>query len=155
MPTATRGEASIEIQASAERIYDVITDITSIGERSPECYRAEWLDGISEAQVGARFVGYSRLGLLKWSTTSVVTAADRGNEFAFTVLAGDRESTKWRYLIDSTGDGATLTETYQFLWCPLYSRIAEIPIPRDRQLSRGIARTIAHVKSRSEAPIAP
>jgi Polyketide cyclase / dehydrase and lipid transport len=151
VPTATRGEARIVIAASPEQVYDVVSDVTSIGERSPECHRCEWLDGASVATVGARFKGYNRLGLLRWSTTSVVTVAEPGREFAFMVLAGERDSTRWRYFIDRDDSATTLTESYEFLWCPALSRIAEAPIPRDKQLRRGITQTLERVKAAAEA----
>ena len=103
MPTATTGEASIHIIASPEVVYDLIADVTTVGERSPECYRAEWVDGSTAAERGARFRGHNRLGVIKWATTCEVTAAERGREFAFTVLSGrGREETRWRYRIAAT-----------------------------------------------------
>ena len=66
------------------------------------------------------------------------------------VLAGDRDSTVWRYVIDGTEERTTLTETYQFLWCPAASRLLEVPIPRDRQLRRGIQQTIERIKAAAE-----
>ena len=122
-----------------------------MGERSPECYRCEWLDGATGPEVGARFKGFNRLGFLRWSTTSQVLVADPGREFTFMVLAGGRDSTRWRYTIENHNDTTALTESYKFLWCPLFSRIAEAPIPRDRQLQRGIDHTIARVKAVAES----
>jgi hypothetical protein len=79
MPTATQGQATIQIDAAAaEVVYDVVADVTSMGERSPECYRCAWLDGATGAEVGARFRGYNRRGLLRWTTTCTVTTAERG-----------------------------------------------------------------------------
>jgi hypothetical protein len=123
-----------------------------MGDRSPECYRCEWLDGASAPEVGARFRGHNRVGLVRWSTTCTVTTADPGREFGFSVVSrGGREETRWRYLIDSDADGTRLTESYQFQWCPLAARIAELPFPRDRQLRRGVRRTLAAVKATAEA----
>jgi hypothetical protein len=151
VPSATRGEARIVIAASPQEVYDVVSDVTSIGERSPECYRSEWLDGASAATVGARFKGHNRLGPLRWSTTSVVTVAEPGQEFAFMVLAGERDSTRWRYVIDSDDAATTLTESYEFIWCPVVSRLVEAPIPRDKQMRRGITQTVERVKALAEA----
>jgi uncharacterized protein YndB with AHSA1/START domain len=41
MPTAKRGIARIEIAATPEQVYRLITDITRMGEWSPECYRCK------------------------------------------------------------------------------------------------------------------
>ncbi len=86
MPTAKHGRESIDIAATPEAVYDLITDINRMGEWSPECYRCEWLDGATQATVGARFRGYNRRGALRWQRTAVVDVADRGREFAFATI---------------------------------------------------------------------
>jgi len=152
MPTATRDEASIEIAADPAVVYELVSDVTAMGERSPECYRCEWVGDATGPAVGARFKGHNRLGLLKWSTTCEVTTAEPGKEFAFMVIDGKgREQTRWRYRIEQRGSLTHLTESYEFLWCPLIARIAEAPLPRDRQLGRGIRQTIAAVKQAAES----
>ena len=152
MPTATEGQGSLTIAAAPEVVCDLIADITRIGARSPECYRAEWLDGADVAQVGARFRGHNRIGPIRWSTTCVVTKAERGQEFAFTVVSGKgREETVWRYVLTPAEGGTTVTESYRFLWCPWLARVAETPFPRDKQLRRGIERTLAAIKAEAEA----
>ena len=66
MPTPQSGQATIEIAASPESVYDLIADITRMGEWSPECYRCEWAGELHEPVVGARFQGHNRMGLIKW-----------------------------------------------------------------------------------------
>ena len=152
MPTATHGSTTIDIAAPAPIVYDLVTDVTKIGERSPECRQAEWLGGAGAAVVGARFRGHNRLGAIRWSTTCLVTAAEPGSEFAFSVIGGNgREQTRWRYLIEPTADGCRLTESYEFVWCPFAARVAELPFPRDRQLRRGISRTVESIKLAAES----
>ena len=152
MTTATTGRASIEIAAAPDEVYDILADITSIGERSPECYHCEWLGGATSAVPGARFRGSNRLGILRWTTTCTITAAERGREFAFTVMSRHgREETRWRYVLDPTDSGTRLTESYEFLWCPRAARIAEIPFPRDKQLRRGLNQTLAKIRQAAEA----
>src|SRR5690349_9848256 len=110
MPTATSGTASIEIAAPPAVVYDLVADVTRIGERSPETYRAEWLDGATGAVPGARFRGGNRIGPIRWTTTCVVTVAEPASEFAFTVLSGKgREETTWRYRIEATDTGCRVT----------------------------------------------
>jgi hypothetical protein len=152
MPTATTGEAGIRITASPGVVYDLIVDVTRMGERSPECYRCEWIDGATSPAVGARFRGHNRLGLIKWSTTCEVMAADPGREFVFTVMSRHgREETRWRYSLVADDSGTTVTESYEFLWCPLVARIFELPFPRDNQLRRGLRETLANLKTAAEA----
>ena len=151
MPSATQGSSSIDITADPQRVYEIISDVTTIGERSPESTGAEWISGAG-AEVGARFSGHNRLGLLRWTTECEVTVATPGKEFGFDVLhPSGRVETHWRYLIEPTESGCRLTESYDFEWCPLAYRIAELPIPRDKQLRRGIAQTVRRVKAAAES----
>ncbi|ETW25315.1 SRPBCC family protein [Mycobacterium gastri] len=152
MPTARRGHGSIDISASPELVYDLIADVTRMGGWSPECYRCEWLDGVSTAAAGARFRGYNRLGLMRWERTAVVGTAEPGREFSFTTVndGAGREETRWRYTMEPTPSGTLLTESFEFLWCSVVNRLAEAAIPRGRQMDRGIQETLRRIKKAAE-----
>lgn len=152
MPTAKHGIHSIEIAAPPEHVYGLVSDVTRMGEWSPECYRAEWLDGARSATVGARFRGHNRVGPIRWQTTAVVTIAQPATEFAFTVIDDrtGREETHWSYELRPGSVGTVLTESFQFVWCPVGNRISELFIPRGTQVNRGIEQTLQAVKSAAE-----
>jgi hypothetical protein len=152
MPTARRGSSSIEIVAPPDLVYDLIADVTRMGEWSPECYRCEWLDGATVAAAGARFRGYNRRGLLRWERTAVVGTADRGCEFSFTTVndGSGREETRWLYTMEPSSSGTLLTESFQFLWCSVPNRLAEALLPRGRQVNRGIGETLRRIKHAAE-----
>lgn len=152
MPTATTGEASIRIDAAPLTIYNLISDVTRMGEWSPECYRCEWLDGATTAIPGAKFRGHNQLGRIRWHIDAIITAAEPGHEFAFTTFhKTGREETLWRYRFNPLGATSTeVIESYRFLWCPLTNRIAELPIPRDKQLRSGMNATLDHLKTAAE-----
>jgi hypothetical protein len=154
MPTARRGHSSIEIAAPHDIVYDLIADVTRMGEWSPECYRCEWLDGASAAAPGARFRGYNRRGPLRWERTAVVDTADRGREFSFTTVndGAGREETRWRYVMEPSSSGTVLSESFQFLWCSVPNRLAEALMPRGRQVNRGIEETLRRIKQAAEHP---
>ena len=82
-------EASIEIQASPEAVYDLVSDLPRMGEWSPENIGGEWQGGGS-GKVGDRFTGHNRAGERTWSAPVMVTAAERGRCFAF-VIGPDAE----------------------------------------------------------------
>jgi uncharacterized protein YndB with AHSA1/START domain len=153
VPTAKRGIASIEIAAPPAFVYRLITDITRMGEWSPECYHCTWLDGASSAVRGARFRGYNRVGLLRWQTTAVITAAEDGRLFTFSTVHDEtgRDETAWRYVFEPAPAGTLLTESYEFLWCPVISRLIELPFPRGHQVGRGIRQTLIKIKAAAEA----
>ncbi|WP_131536331.1 hypothetical protein [Mycolicibacterium aromaticivorans] len=56
----------------------------------------------------------------------------------------------WRYQIRLVRAGVEVIESYRFLWCPIANRIAELPIPRDKQLRRGIQETLNRIKTEAE-----
>ena len=150
MAGTTRGEATIEVAASPDRLYKLVSDITRMGEWSPECCRCEWLDGATEATVGARFEGHNRSGPLRWTTTPTVRRADPGREFAFTVTIDGRDVTHWRYRLEPSGAGTRVTESYEFVWAPLHLRIADVLLQRDRQLRAGMRKTLERLKTVAE-----
>lgn len=112
--TVSRDSAAIRIAAPAERVYDLVSDITRMGEWSPECVHCEWIGGATGPEVGARFKARNRRGLLRWSNTPTVVAADRGREFAFSRVALGAGEYIWRYSMVPISDGTTeVTESYE------------------------------------------
>jgi len=147
---ATRGEVKMTISATPELLYALVTDVTRMGEWSPECRRCEWLDGASGPSVGARFRGHNRIARYRWTTTSQVTAAEPGREFAFNVVEEGRESTRWRYLFEPSDEGTVVTESYEFCWAPWVHVVTNILMRRDRGLQRGMERTLRRLKAAAE-----
>ncbi len=52
----------VEIAAPAEAIYDLVADMTRMGEWSSECERVEWTGGATAPAVGVGLVGHNRNG---------------------------------------------------------------------------------------------
>ena len=103
---ADMDQASIDVSAPPEVVYDLIADIPNLGRWSPETYRTEWIDGATTAEVGAKFKGWNQDKLgpipLKWATVCTIKSADRGRELSFTV----RESgATWSYRLEPSGAG--------------------------------------------------
>lgn len=93
------------IEAEPETVYAMIADVTRIGQWSPECTGAEWLDGATSAAVGVRFKGANKLGSTKWTTKPTITEAEPGRVFAFKVPG--KSGPQWRYEFSPTDDGGT------------------------------------------------
>lgn len=155
MAGATRGEAKLTISETPDRLYALVTDISRMGEWSPECRRCEWIEGASGPVVGARFRGHNRIANHRWTTTSRVTVAEPGREFAFSVIGKDRESTRWRYHFELSDEGTVVTESYEFLWAPLVHVITNILMRRDKRLRRGMQQTLNRLKATAETGSAP
>jgi uncharacterized protein YndB with AHSA1/START domain len=105
-------EVSREIKASPEVVWAAISDITRMGEWSPECHTCEWNEGFSGPEVGARFTGHNRNGEFEWSTECEVTESVPGERFAFDGVFGDLRFAKWAYVIEPTDGGSRVTEIW-------------------------------------------
>jgi len=114
MRSPTRGETYIYVEASPVRVYQLVSDITRMGEWSPETYLCTWVDGATGPVVGARFKGHNRRGLLRWCNTPEVIAATPGREFAFRRVVLGNE-VHWRYRMQPDGSGTRLSESYEVL----------------------------------------
>jgi uncharacterized protein YndB with AHSA1/START domain len=115
MNKGTTGQASVQINASPEKVYDVVSDVRRMGEWSPECHHCEWLDGATGPTVGARFKGSNRNGLIRWSTKPRVLAAEKGREFTFVTDVRGKDLTKWSYRFEPEGGGTKVTESFEMM----------------------------------------
>lgn len=106
------GRASLDIAAPPEVVYSLVSDITRMGEWSPECTGGRWLGGASGPAVGARFKGTNKKRF-RWSTSSRVVAAEPGRRFAF---ERDRPPIfgvmRWSYDLEPTAAGTRVTESF-------------------------------------------
>ena len=110
------GQASTVIAAPPEAVWALVTDVTRTGEWSPENTGAVWLDGAAGPAGGARFKGSNRRGRTRWATTCQVTVADPGREFVFVTGRPEKPETRWRYVLEPEGDGATrVTESFELV----------------------------------------
>jgi hypothetical protein len=53
-----RESVTLHMRAPAEEIWRLVADVRNTGRFSPETFDAEWLDGVTEPSVGARFRGH-------------------------------------------------------------------------------------------------
>jgi Polyketide cyclase / dehydrase and lipid transport len=92
-----------------QKVYELITDVTRMGEWSPESAGGKWLNG-APGTVGSTFRGDNRRPWMKWSTICTVIAAERGKRFAFAVKAAGRPVSTWEYEITPRTGGCQVTE---------------------------------------------
>ena len=112
--TLETDSVTLHVSATPEHVYDLVADVTRMGEWSPECVRCEWLGGATSAHVGARFTAHNRRGRLRWSNTPTVVVAEPGREFAFSRTAFGAGEYTWRYRLTPAADGGTdITESYE------------------------------------------
>lgn len=102
---------SRDIAADPDTIWNAISDVTRMGEWSPECHTCTWDEGFSGPEVGAVFTGQNRNGEFEWTTQAKITAAVPGEVFAFDAMARDFVFAKWAYELEPIEGGTRVTES--------------------------------------------
>ncbi|MEV0696390.1 SRPBCC family protein [Saccharopolyspora sp. NPDC050389] len=132
-PTSYDLHASTHVSATPDEVYRVASDITRMGEWSPECIGGEWASG-EPGTAGATFKGHNRHRDDVWTTECEVTAAEPGRRFAWAVLSYQPtpDNSLWSFEIEPDGDGCTLTQRFQMKQPP--SRLVSIKesLPAER-----------------------
>jgi polyketide cyclase/dehydrase/lipid transport protein len=104
------------IEASAEALYDIVSDVTRTPEYSPEVVKCTWIKGATGPVVGARFKAINHAGRVPdWPNKPIVTVAEPGREFAFERTEVGGGTVEWRYRFESQDTGTLVTESYTVL----------------------------------------
>ncbi len=145
---------SVVVARSPEALYNMVCDVTRMGQWSPVCTACWWDDG-DGPRVGAWFTGRNELPERTWETRSQVVAADRGREFAFEVNGG---WVRWGYTFTAVDSGTLVTESWEFLPAGItgfhdrYGDDAPAHIAnRTEAAHQGIPVTLAAIKKAAEA----
>jgi hypothetical protein len=146
---------SVVVARSPEDLYDMVSDVTRMGEWSPVCKACWWEEEGGSARVGAWFGGRNELPERTWETRSEVVAADRGREFAFVVHG---TIARWGYTFTPVDGGTQLTESWEFLpsgtevFRERFGDDADAQIANRVEAARtGIPATLAAIKRAAEA----
>ncbi len=107
------GTATATIQAPIDVVFAAVTDVTRMGQWSPECVGCRWIGGVERAAVGARFEGdnvvtLGPITLKRWTTTSEVVGIEPNALFEF-VTEGH---TTWRYEFAELDAGTIVSESF-------------------------------------------
>lgn len=142
------------MQAEPDAIWALVSDVTRIGEFSPETFEAEWLDGATGPALGARFRGHVKrngVGPTYW-TTCHVTVCEPGRVFEFGVGEPGRALNTWRYDIVPTAEGAEVTESFALATNAMFRVYwALLGWARGRTNERGMRQTLERIRTVVEA----
>ena len=149
-----RHAESVVIARPADALYDMISDVTRMGEWSPICTACWWDEGAGP-WAGSWFTGHNETPERTWETRSQVVTAERGQEFAFLVGGG---LVRWGYSFGPVTGGTEVTESWEFLPAGIarfherYAEGAAAQIAeRSQAAHRGIPVTLAAIKKSAEA----
>ena len=144
---------SVQIAATPEAVWDMVADVTRMGEWSPICAACWWDEGAGPT-VGGWFTGRNVVGETVWETRSQVVAAERGAAFAWTVGEG---WVNWTYTFAPSAGGTLLTESWEFppaglaLFEQLYGEKAPTHVANRIAAARtGIPVTLAAIRAAAQ-----
>jgi hypothetical protein len=109
-PASPCARAAVQIDASPDLVYGLITDLPTLAALAEEAVAMEWRKGNAVCQ-GAVFVGRNENGGKRWSTTCTVTDAEPGRVFAFDVRYTVLPIARWQYDIAAADGGCQVTES--------------------------------------------
>ena len=147
-------EVSVWMDASPAEVWDLVSDVTRIGEFSPETFEARWTRGATGPEVGAWFKGHVKrngVGPTYW-TLCRVTHCEPESLFEFSVGSSEITVNNWGYRLEAQ-DGGTLVTEYFRLEPAIPTRIYWTLLGplRGRTNRRGMRTTLERMKAVVEA----
>ena len=144
-----------DVAAPADRVWELISDVTRMGEWSPENTGATWKGDLTGPVVGARFSGSNSNGKKRWSTDCTITESEPGREFGFRVRAAGLKIAHWSYRIESTATGCHVTETWtdeRGGFAKFAGKFASGVADREAHNREGMVQTLAALAAAAERP---
>ena len=98
-------QARIDIDASPEAVWALVSDLSLMPKWSPQC---KLMKAFGPLRPGTRTVNVNRRNYLFWPTTSRITEVVPERKLAFRV---NENNTVWSYELEPTATGTRLTES--------------------------------------------
>jgi uncharacterized protein YndB with AHSA1/START domain len=144
-------EATIDIDASPQAVWSVVSDLQRMGEWSPQCKKMKVFGGA--VGKGTRTLNINRKGLLVWPTSAKVVTFEPNKALAFRIV---ENKTIWSYTLTPTATGTTVVEKRE---APSgTSAVSSLLVKRilggidefDVELVEGMNSTLRRIKTESE-----
>src|SRR6516165_7639295 len=110
-------EASAVIEAPIDAVWNVVSDVTRVGEWSGECQGCIWIGGADSPVPGAQFRGRNRRGTMRWTRVNEVTRAEPPHTMVWQTIARFPylDSTEWQLRLAEDESGTRVTESFQIV----------------------------------------
>jgi uncharacterized protein YndB with AHSA1/START domain len=149
-------EVTVEIDAPAAKVWELVSDPTRMGDWSPECLSVTWSPGSTGAAIGARFAGTNKIGWRRWTTSGTITVFEPGVAVGWDVRFGPIDVSHWSYVVTALpGDDehCSLTETFVDYRHPLIAALS--PVVRgvsdtESHNRQGMETTLERIKAEAE-----
>ena len=115
-PLLVSGSNTIDVAATSEQVWSVLSDLPRVPEWSHECREVAWLDGATEGGIGVRFRGKNRAGFARWARPCTITTWEPGRELVFQTQGPlGLDASEWRFQIEAGPSGSRLTQSFRVL----------------------------------------
>lgn len=153
------GYVTVVVEAPAEEVWRVVSDVRRTGEWSHECRSGRWLGGARAAAPGVRFRGRNRARWARWSRTCEIVTAEEPAELAWRTVPSwlYPDSTEWRIRLFPEGRRTRIVQSFAVVRAPrlldqVYAWLIPAHRDRDARLAEDLARIGAVAAGRSVRP---
>jgi len=161
-------EAEVIVAAPPSAIWPVVCDISMPAKFSSEFQGGEWLDGVTEPALGARFRGRNfHPARGAWETVSTIYLFEPDHQLGWAVGSLDQPAASWLFCLEpvvaADGSGATRLRQWAQLGpgeSGISELIAQMPDKESRILHRRLAEhnanmlaTLTGIKELAEASV--
>ena len=147
-------EAQITIEAPPQEIWDVVSDVTRVGEWSGECQGCEWMAPSTTAVPGARFRGKNRRGGFRWTRRNEVVAANPPHELWWRTVSRFPylDSTDWRLRLVAVDGKTEVTQSFQIVkMSKVMERFLSLAMSAHNDRSADLAKDLSRLKALVES----
>ncbi len=133
-------QAQAIVKAPVDIVWALITDINLPAKFSSEFQGADWID--PTPGVGATFAGRNHHAAIgSWQTTCTVTRYVDHEVFEWCVGEPENPSAKWRFMLEPSPEGVTLTQWMQMGPAPsgLTPAIEAMPDKEEKIITRRLS----------------
>ena len=132
----SENSVAVTVEADIDAVWEVVRDVTRVGEWSHECVGAEWLGDAKAAAPGVRFRGRNRAGLIRWGRVCEIISADPYELVWITVpTVRYPDSSEWHIALTKVDAGTRISQQFRVLRAPKILTVLfalAIPGHRDR-----------------------
>jgi hypothetical protein len=157
-PPSKHVAVSVDVAASPEVVWGLISDLSRMGEWSPECTGVDWKGaspGPAGPSVGAVFKGRNRIGIRRWSSRGTIVSAEPNRRIAWDTSALGLPGARWSYSIEPTAGGCRVNESWDDKRGAILNVIGPLATgvkDRASHNEAGMRATLERLKAAAEAP---
>jgi hypothetical protein len=128
------GRVAVAVDADIDAVWDVVRDVTRVGEWSHGCFGASWIGDAGTPAPGARFRGRNRSGVFRWSRVCEIVHADPYRLVWRTVPSVlNPDSAEWTIALQKTDSGTMIEQRFQVTRLPrVLDRLYALMFPAHR-----------------------